>query len=69
MDLATYLDQRNISETTLSAVSGVSRSTINDIIKGKNEIGDVDAKTVFKLSQALNCTMEDMINFSSNYQS
>ena len=63
MDLQTLLNERNLSKYQLSKLSGVPKTTIMDIC----DMERCNAKTVQKLAQALNCTMEDMMKLSSPY--
>lgn len=69
MDLQTLLDQRQITKYHLSKVSGVPKTTIMDICAGRSEIERCSAKTVQQLAKALGCTMEDMMELSSPYDS
>ncbi len=64
MDFQTYLDQNHITKYRLSQLSGVPKTTIMDICAGRSDIQRCSAKTVFQLSRALGCTMEDMMAFS-----
>lgn len=67
MDLQTLLNERNLSKYQLSKLSGVPKMTIMDICAGRSDMERCNAKTVQKLAQALNCTMEDMMKLSSPY--
>lgn len=67
MDFQGYLDQRNISKYQLSKISGVPKTTIMDICSGRSAIERCSAKTVQQLAKALNCTMEDIMQFSAHY--
>lgn len=67
MDLQTVLDQRKITKYHLSKISGVPKTTINDICSGKSEIERCSAKTVQQLAKALDCSMEDIMLLSSPY--
>ena len=69
MDLQTLLDQRQITKYHLSKVSGVPKTTIMDICAGRSEIERCSAKTVRQLAKALDCTMEDIMELSSPYDS
>ncbi len=61
MDLQTMLDNRNVSKYQLSKMSGVAKTTILDICSGKSSIEKCSAKTIFQISKALNCSMEDIM--------
>ena len=67
MNFQGYLDQHNISKYQLSKISGVPKTTIMDICSGKSAIERCSAKTVQQLARALNCTMEDIMKFSTPY--
>jgi len=69
MDLQTLLDQRQITKYHLSKISGVPKTTIMDICAGRSEIERCSAKTVQQLAKALDCTMEDIMELSSPYDS
>lgn len=61
MDMQAMLDQRNITRYHLSKISGVPKTTITDICAGRSSIERCSAKTVWMLSKALGCPMEDLM--------
>ena len=65
MNLQTMLDQRNMTKYRLSQISGVPKTTVIDICSGKSELGNCSAKTLYQLSKALNCSMEDLMKLDS----
>lgn len=65
MFLQTILDQRKITRYQLSEISGVPKTTLTDICSGKSSIDRCSAKTVWQLTKALECTMEDLMNLES----
>ena len=65
MNLKTMLDMRNMTMYRLSQLSGVPKTTVNDICSGKSSIEGCTAKTVFQLSKALNCSMEDLMKIDT----
>lgn len=65
MFLQTLLDQKNITKYHLSKISGVPKTTIMDICSGKSSIDRCSAKTVYQISKALDCTMEDLLKLDS----
>ena len=68
MNLRTMLDERNMSMYRLAKLSGVPNTTVIDICSGKSSIGGCNARTVYLLAQALNCTMEELMTIdTSNY--
>jgi plasmid maintenance system antidote protein VapI len=69
MTFQELLNQKHITKYYLSKISGVPKTTITDICTGKSEIERCSAKTVYQLSLALNCTMEDIMSLASRYDS
>ena len=65
MTLQTMLRERDMSMYRLSQISGVPKTTVIDICSGKSDIGGCTAKTVLKLSEALGCTMEDLMKIDT----
>jgi len=61
MTINDYLKEKNITKYKLSKDSGVPYATISDICTGKAKIERCAADTLYKLSKALNITMEDLI--------
>ena len=52
--------ERNISINKLSAISGVTQSTVNNIVSGRNNSATVS--TVKKLCDGLGITIEDFFS-------
>lgn len=69
MSLQDYLDQHHISKYRLSKLSGVPMTTIIDIFSGKSDISRCAASTIQRLAHALNCTMEEIMDMASPYDS
>jgi len=61
MDINRILQQKNMSKYQFSKKSGIPYATINDICHGKVSIPKCSAATVFKLSKALNISMESLV--------
>lgn len=61
MYLNDILNQRNMSRYMLSKRSGVPQSTVSEICSGKAKIEKCSADTLYKISKALNVTMESLI--------
>lgn len=61
MDLQTLLDQKGMTKYRLSKESGVPNTTVLDLCAGRSSIERCSAKTVHLLSEALGCTMEDLL--------
>ena len=64
MTLQTKLDEKGMTIYQLSKRSGVPKTTVLDICSGKSEIGACNARTVQRLSQALGCTMEELMQMT-----
>jgi len=69
MTINNFLEQKNITKYKLSKISGVPYATISDICTGKAKIEQCAAGTLYKLSKALDVTMEDLIADSMEYRS
>lgn len=59
--LLTLLKNRDMSEYSLSKLSGVPYSTISDICSGKTDIKKCNCETIYKIAKALNTSMEIVI--------
>lgn len=59
------LQERNMSMYRLSQLSGVPKTTVIDICSGKSDISGCTAKTVQRLSNALGCTMEELMKIDA----
>lgn len=53
--------KQGLTKYRLSKISGVPQTTINDICSGKSHIEKCSAETIYRISKALNTTMEDLI--------
>lgn len=61
------LKQKNMTKYKLAIISGVPHTTLNDICNGKTKLEKASADTIYKLSKALNVSME-LITESGIYQ-
>ncbi len=61
MTLQALLNNKNITKYHLSKISGIPKTTIIDICSGKSSISKCSAKTVWQISLALNCSMEEIM--------
>ena len=61
MDILKAMKNKNISQYRLSVLSGVSHSTICEIINGKTKIEKCTGETLYKLSKALDISIEELI--------
>ena len=55
------LNDNSITKYRLSRLSGVPYTTINDICSGKADIRKCSVDTVYKISEALGITMEELL--------
>ena len=62
MTLKDYRIAAGFSQSQLAAASGISLRAIQSIEQGWRDINKAEAFTIYKLSQALNCNMEDLIS-------
>ena len=73
MNINDILQKKNITKYRLSKISGVPFTTISDISTGKAKIEKCAADTIYKLSKALNVTMEDLVadrlEYRQNFES
>lgn len=61
MFIEDILKEKNLTKYRLSKLSGVPQTTINDICSGKTRIEKCSAGTLYKISQVLNVSMEELI--------
>ena len=52
---------KNMTQSKLSEISGVNTRMIQYYEQGKNDINKAEALTVYKLAQALECKIEDLL--------
>jgi len=68
MNINELLIKKNITKYRLSKQSGVPFATISDICTGKAKIEKCASDTLYKLSKALDVTMEDLIADGMEYR-
>lgn len=61
MTIQSALQQKNMSMYRLSKISKVPYATLNDICNGKTQLTKCSAETVYRLAQALDIPMEDLL--------
>lgn len=61
MIIAELLAKKSITPYRLSKISGVPHTTLNDIISEKTRLEKCSAGTVYRLAQALNVSMEVLL--------
>ena len=60
MQLTMLLDSRNLSTYRCAQISGIPYTTLLELIRGKTSIEKCSAETLYKLSKALNLSMEEL---------
>ena len=65
MNLQTLLSEKGMTMYRLSKLSGVPKTTVVDICSGKSQIGCCNAQTVLRLSKALGCSMEKLMQLDN----
>ena len=65
MSLQEMLDSRNISKYRLSQISGVPKTTINDICAGKSTLANCNAITVYRIAKALDSSVEALLKVTA----
>jgi len=68
MDINELLEQKNMTKYRLSKESGVPHTTINDICNGRVRIENCSAGTLYKLTQVLDVTVEDLVKDRMEYR-
>lgn len=61
MTIQNALKQKNISIYRLAKESGLPYATVNDICNGKAQLEKCSAETVYRLAQALDVSMEELL--------
>ena len=67
----TFLDLLAVKKYTiyrLSKESGVAKSTLNDIAKGKTDILNCTGKTLLQISKVLKVSIEELLNLEMEMQ-
>lgn len=62
MNLNEILQQKKMTKYRLAKISGVPKTTIADICAGRSSIDRCSSRTVWMLSKALGCSMEDLMD-------
>jgi len=69
MKISDLLEQKNITKYRLSKISGVPFTTVSEIAAGKSKIKNCTGDTLYRLANALDVTMEDLLAESMEYRS
>ena len=64
MTIQEVLRDRNLSKYQLSKRSGIPWATLSDICSGKAALSRCSARTLLKLSTALNISIEQLLNLT-----
>ena len=62
MNLKTLRELKGVSRKELAEITGISFRSIQDYEQGHKDLSSAKADTIFKMSRALGCTMEDLIS-------
>lgn len=58
--------QQGLSQSLLSKEANVSLKTLQAYEQGDRDLNKAQAETVYKLAQALNCKMEELIDIQKD---
>ena len=67
MSINRILTEKNMTKYRLAKISGVPHTTLNDICNGKTSIEKCSGETLYKLSKALEVSMEYLLE-TANYE-
>ena len=62
MTLQQAIKHKNMSIYRLSKISNVPYATVNDVYNGKSQLEKCSAETVYRLAQALDVSMEELLS-------
>ena len=57
-----YLKENDISKYQLSKICNLPYGTLNDICNGKTDIANCTAETLYKIANAIGCSVDDIVN-------
>lgn len=60
-NLKTIRTEKKLTQAKLSELSSVNLRTLQDYEQGRKDINKAEAMTVFKLAQALDCNVSDLL--------
>lgn len=61
-------EYRGMTQNKLSEISGVSLRTLQDYEQGRKDINGVRGITLYKLAQALECKIEDLLEIKKEVE-
>lgn len=59
---------KNMTQSQLSEISGVNLRTLQDYEQGSKDINKVAGITLYKLAQALECNVEDLLEIKKEVE-
>ena len=62
MDISTLIQDKHISIYRLAKNSGIPYATVNDICNHRTRLEKCSGETIYKLAQALNISMEELLS-------
>jgi len=68
MNFEQLLLSKEVSVNKLSKLSGVARTTILDMVRGRSDIRKASGITLYKIAKSLGITMEKIIELDSPYE-
>ena len=66
MNLYELMKKHGYSGYSLSKESGISYTTIKDLLNGKRKIENLPGKTINSLAKIFSCSMEEIMNLDTN---
>lgn len=63
MTILDYIKMKGLSRYSLSKLSGIPWATLSDICSGKTSLSRCNAQTLYKLSKALDLSVEEILSF------
>ena len=63
------MTEKNMSAYRLSQISGIPYTTLNELLRGKTKMANCTADTLYRLSKALEVSMEELLLESQEYRS
>lgn len=68
MNLLDLMKNKNLTGYSLSKESGISYTTIKEILNGKRKIENLPGKTILALANVFECSMEDVMSLEIKYK-
>lgn len=61
MTIETFIEKKGYTVYKLSKESGISKTTLYDIVSGRSNLFECRVRVVFKIAKTLNCTIEELL--------